>query len=142
VTPAKKSVPGCNSGQAVPEPRLWGTVPPQSISIIEPVIGLEQAMTTRTTKSTVTFTRPFRLSAFGEQLPAGRYSIETDGELLEEVSFPAYRRTATVMQLIADPLRPGVTETIMVDPEQLEEALAEDAAQSPGINVGPPKVEP
>ena len=99
-------------------------------------------MTTRTTKSTVTFTRPFKLGALGEQLPAGRYSIETDGELLEEVSFPAYRRTATVMQLMADPLRPGVTETIMVDPKQLEAALAEDAAPSPAINVDPPKVEP
>src|SRR5688500_20154662 len=91
-----------------PEPRLWGTVPPQSISIIEPAVELEHAMTMRTTKSTVTFTRPFRLGAFGEQLPAGRYPIETDEELLEGVSFPAYRRTATMMRLIADPLHPSV----------------------------------
>ena len=77
-----------------------GDRPPQSISIIERAVELEQAMTMRTTKSTVTFVRPFRLGAFGEQLPAGRYPIETDEELLEGMSFPAYQRTATMMQLM------------------------------------------
>jgi hypothetical protein len=96
----------------------------------------------RTTKSTVTFTRPFRLGAFGERLPAGRYPIETEEELLEELSFPVYHRTATVMQLIADPVHPGATEFAMIDPAQLAEALAADAAQAPAIKVDPPKVEP
>ena len=73
---------------------------------------------------------------------AGRYPIETDEELLEGVSFPAYRRTATTMQLVADPVHPGTTEFAMVDPAQLEEALAEDAAQAPMINVALAKVEP
>ena len=94
-------------------------------------------MAMRTTKSTVTFVRPFRLGAFGEQLPAGRYPIETDEELLEGMSFPAYRRTATMMQLIADPLHPSVTEIAMVDPQQLEEALAADAVQAPVIQRRP-----
>ena len=98
-------------------------------------------MTIRTTKSTVTFMHPFRLGASGEQLPAGRYPIETDEELLEGLSFPAYRRTAIMMQLIADPLRPGIREVVVVDPQQFEEALAEDAAQAPAINVDSPKVE-
>ena len=99
-------------------------------------------MAMRTTKNTVTFVRPFRLGAFGEQLPAGRYPIETDEELLEGLSFPAYRRTATMMQLMADPLHVGVTEIAIIDPKQLEEALAADAAQAPVINVDSPKVEP
>ncbi|WP_162917471.1 hypothetical protein [Dongia deserti] len=99
-------------------------------------------MTMRTMKSTVTFMRPFRLGALGEQLPAGRYLIETDEELLEGVSFPVYHRTATMMQLIADPARPGVTEIAMIDPEQLTEALAADAAQALVINIDPAKVEP
>ena len=124
-----------------PEPRLWGTVPPQSISIIRQALELEQAMTMRTTKSTVTFLRPFRLGTFGEQLPAGRYPIETDEELLEGMSFPAYRRTATIMQLMPDPLHPGVTEIAVVDPEQLEEALTMDGMQAPASNVDLPKVE-
>ena len=56
-------------------------------------------MTTRTTKSTVSFTRPFSLSGFDGEQPAGSYSVETDEELLDGVSFPAYRRMATMMQL-------------------------------------------
>jgi hypothetical protein len=97
-------------------------------------------MTMRTRKSTVTFLRPFRLGTFGEQLPAGRYPIETDEELLEGMSFPAYRRTATIMQLMPDPLRPGVAEIAMVDPGQLEEALTMDGMQAPASNVDLPKV--
>lgn len=98
-------------------------------------------MTTRTTKSTVTFQRPFRLDAFEAPLPAGRYFIETDEELLEGVSFPVYRRTAIVMQLIQDPLRLGVTESVMIDPARLEELLAGDAAQERKISIDSPKVE-
>ena len=99
-------------------------------------------MTMRTTQRTVTFTRHFKLGESCEHYPAGRYSIETDEELLEDASFPAYLRKATMMQLIADPLHVGVTEVVMVDPNQLEEALAEDVAQAAAINVDPPKVEP
>ena len=65
-------------------------------------------MTMRTTKSSVTFVRPFRLGAFGEQLPAGHYPTETDEELLEGMSFPAYQRTATMMQLMLDPRAPAL----------------------------------
>lgn len=123
------------------EPRLFGSSP-QSIPIVEPAVESERVMTMRTTRSTVTFMRPFKLSAFDEEFPAGRYLIETDEELLEGVSFPAYRRTATIMQLKVDPLRPGVTEFAVIDPEQLAEAMAADAAQALVINLVPPRVEP
>ena len=76
----------------------------------------------------MTFAHPFRLEESGPEFPAGRYFIETDEELVDELSFPFYRRTATMMQLIADPLRPGITETAVIDPMQLEAALAADAA--------------
>lgn len=98
-------------------------------------------MTMRTTKSTVTFMRPFRLGAFGEQFPAGQYAIESDEELLEGLSFAAYHRTAITMQLIADPRRPGVTEVVTIDPKQLEKALAEDAAQAQASKVDSPEVD-
>ncbi len=93
-------------------------------------------MTMRTTKRTVNFSRPFMLGAFSEQFPPGRYSIETDEELLDGMYFPAYMRGTTVMQLIADPRRPGITEHAAIDPFQLEAALALDAVltsmSSPG----------
>jgi hypothetical protein len=88
-------------------------------------------MTARTTKRTVTFAHPFKLEASGAEFPAGRYFIETDEELVDGPSFPVYRRTATMMQLIANPLRPGSTETAVIDPLQLEMALEADSARLP-----------
>jgi hypothetical protein len=84
-------------------------------------------MATHTSKRTVTFIRPFTLGGSSVEFPAGRYFIETDEERVEELSFPFYRRTATMMQLIGDPLRPGVTETAVIDPLDLEAALKADA---------------
>jgi hypothetical protein len=42
-------------------------------------------MTRRTANKTVTFAQSFRLSEFDEPFPAGRYSIETDEELLDGI---------------------------------------------------------
>jgi hypothetical protein len=87
---------------------------------------------TRTTKSTVTFKRPFSLSGFDGEQPAGSYSVETDEELLEGVSFPAYRRMATMMQLEA-PARGsgGSVQVAVIDPDELAAALATDATHNP-----------
>lgn len=89
-------------------------------------------MTTRTTKSKVTFTRPFDLNGFDGQQPAGCYSVETDEELLEGLSFPAYRRMATMMQLDA-PSRgsAGLLQVAVINPDELVAALAADAAGDP-----------
>ena len=85
-------------------------------------------MTTRTTGRTVTFRRPFVLASFGSELPAGSYDVETDEELLEGISFTAYRRTLTVIRLHPSPDRPGATQTLSVDPNELDAALARDQA--------------
>ena len=88
-------------------------------------------MTTRTTKSTVIFTRPFNLSGFDGAQPAGSYSVETDEELLEGMSFPAYRRMATMMQLDASSrASAGVLQFAVINPDELAAALAVDAAHS------------
>jgi len=88
-------------------------------------------VTTRTTKTTVTFTRPFSLSGFDGEQPAGSYSVETDEELIEDVSFPAYRRMATMMQLEAGSRAAGgVLQVAVIDPKQLDAALAVDCAHS------------
>ncbi len=82
-------------------------------------------MSTRTTNRTVSFTRPFLMSGIGGVCPAGTYVIETDEELLEPLSFVAYRRMSTSIQV---PRQLGRTETYVIDPEALEAALAKDAA--------------
>jgi hypothetical protein len=56
-------------------------------------------MTVRTTSRTVTFVHPFNLSGTDERQPAGTYTVETDEELLQASSIPAYRRIATLLRV-------------------------------------------
>ncbi len=82
-------------------------------------------MTIRTSKKTVTFKRPFVLGGFDEVLPAGSYIVETDEELIEGISFPAYRRILTTMRLHP---KPDLTQTLTIDPNELDAALKRDQA--------------
>lgn len=81
-------------------------------------------MAVRTLLKTVTFRRPFNLGDESRPLPAGTYRVETDEELLEGLSFAAYRRTSTLLYL--QPGRAGVTEVMTVEPDELEAALLRD----------------
>ena len=85
-------------------------------------------MTVRTSQKTVVFTRPFVLNGINETQPAGDYIVETDEELLEGISFPAYRRVLTLIHLHEKPHRPGVRETLTIDPVELDAALKRDLA--------------
>lgn len=85
-------------------------------------------MKTRTSKKVVTFRRPFILGGFDEELPAGAYSVETDEELLEGISFAAYRRVSTLLHLHPKPGRSGLSEILTVDPNELDAAHARDRA--------------
>jgi len=88
-------------------------------------------MSTRTTLTSVTFTRPFTLSAVDGLQPAGTYQVVTEEERLEGLSFGAILRTATVLRLPADP-RPGQTRQIVpIDPDELSAVLAADKAEGP-----------
>ncbi len=87
-------------------------------------------MSVRTSHKTVTFTRPFSLSALDEVQAAGTYTVETEEELLPGLSFPAWRRIATLIFL---PSRPGgafVEQVVNIDPLELEAAQARDAARA------------
>jgi hypothetical protein len=90
-------------------------------------------MTVRTSKKTVTFANPFTLGDFEEVFQPGTYDVETDEERLEGVSFEAYRRVQTLFHLPASPAKPGLSRTLTVDPDDLEAALARDAASGAGI---------
>jgi hypothetical protein len=48
-------------------------------------------MTIRTSSKTVTFAHPFLLKGVDRILAAGDYRVVTDEELIEGLSFPAYR---------------------------------------------------
>ena len=83
-------------------------------------------MTVRTSRKTVTFTRPFSLSGIEVQ-PAGTYAVETDEELLPGVSFPAYRRIASLIFLRSRAGGAIVDEIANVDPLELQAAQERDA---------------
>jgi len=81
-------------------------------------------MTVRINSRQVTFRRPFFLSGFEAPQPAGTYMVDTEEELLEALSFPVWRRAATIMQLP----RAGATEYRPINPDELNEALVLDEA--------------
>lgn len=83
-------------------------------------------MATRTTITTVTFKSPFVLGDFDEVQPAGAYRVETDEDLLEGISFPAYRRTLTMIHLHPSPGHPGRTQMLDINPNDLDAALKRD----------------
>ena len=94
-------------------------------------------MTLRTSTRTVTFARPFALAGFDETLPAGDYTVETDEELLDGLSFPAWRRVLTLLHLRAASGRPGLGGSLAIDPTVLEAALQRDREiQHPSVASG------
>lgn len=83
-------------------------------------------MTMRTTSKIVTFHRPFHLKGVDHLLPPADYRVVTDEELIEELSFMAYRRVATSI-FVSAPSGSAI-EMAAIDPLELEAALDQDAA--------------
>ena len=52
-------------------------------------------MTTRTRRKLITFPQPFLLRTIDAIVPSGTYKLDTDEEIIDGLSFVAYRRTAT-----------------------------------------------
>ena len=83
-------------------------------------------MLTRTRVETLTFRKPFLLKGIDHLLPAGDYRVSTDEELIEGLSFPVYRRVAT---MIFVPARASTaTEMVAIDPADLRAARDRDSA--------------
>ena len=85
-------------------------------------------MTIRTNTETIVFRNAFVLEGFDEVLPAGTYTMETDEEIVNGVSFMAYRRVSARLHLHAESDRPGIARTLIVDPEELDAARQRDRA--------------
>jgi len=89
-----------------------------------------QAVTIRTTNKTVSFERPFLLKGVDRQLPSGDYRVATDEELIQELSFPVYRRVATMIFVPAQSNPASSVEMVSIDPGDLQEAQDRDAQLS------------
>ena len=88
-------------------------------------------MTIRTSNKTVSFARPFLLKGVDRALPAGEYRVVTDEELIEQLSFPVYRRVATMIFVPAESPHSSSVEMVTIDPRDLREALDRDAEGTP-----------
>jgi hypothetical protein len=85
-------------------------------------------MNTCTTSSIVTFSSAFLLSGDQDELPAGDYEIVVEEELLQGLSFAAYRRTATHMMVHGRGNHAGRNEMRQVTEKYLNAALVRDRA--------------
>jgi len=81
-------------------------------------------MTMRTTEKTITFHRPFCLKGVDRLLPPADYRVMTDEELIQGLSFPAYRRVSTAIFVQA----PSGSAGDMVPIEPLDLQAAEQSA--------------
>lgn len=93
-------------------------------------------MTIRSTRSIVTFSHPFSLSGYPDDLPAGDYEILVEEELLQGLSFEAFRRTATYLTVRGKGAHAGRTELRATTESALKQALGRDAALSQTSNQG------
>ena len=84
-------------------------------------------MTTRSRRETVTFTRPARIKGIDRLLKAGAYEVVTDEELIEGLSFPSYRRVATMMMVPGAPPHTTSMEMIAIAAADLADAQRLDA---------------
>ena len=74
----------------------------------------------------MTFAQPFLLRAIDAMQPAGTYNVDTDEELIDGLSFLAYRRTATWIHLPSITTKSGSSQMILVQPSELKAGVQLD----------------
>ncbi|MFP5075676.1 hypothetical protein ACLE20_00040 [Rhizobium sp. YIM 134829] len=84
-------------------------------------------MFTRTTSRTVHFNSPFTLPGVTGNYPPGDYRIYDDEEQITGISWLAYRRISTTMEVVGR----QKTSRIDIDPLDLDAALHEDTLRTP-----------
>ena len=87
-------------------------------------------MTIRTMLTTVSFRSPFMLQSLEGILPAGEYVVRLDDELIEGLSWTAYRRVATLFQTPAISAAQGRMQSFSISQTELDAALMKDRHQT------------
>ncbi|WP_299596651.1 hypothetical protein [uncultured Tateyamaria sp.] len=83
---------------------------------------------TRSTRSMVTFSNDFMIGDSQRELAAGTYEIVVEEELMQGLSFEAYRRIATYLMVQGRGSKAGQTTMQVITQEDLEHAIACDQA--------------
>ena len=84
-------------------------------------------MTIRSRRETVHFRHPFRIEGIDRQLAPGAYEVITDEEMIESLSFPCFRRVATMIMIPGAPPRHSSVEMISISSVDLSDAQRIDA---------------
>jgi hypothetical protein len=79
-------------------------------------------MTIRTRNTLVVFHHPFELRGVDRTLAPGEYRVMTDEQLIEELSFPVYRRVLTVIFAPGQSRHGSSVEMLTIDPCDLQAA--------------------
>ena len=82
----------------------------------------------------VKFTHSFSIVGVDRVLPAGIYEVVTDEELIEGLSFPVYRRLATMILAPTQSSQPSI-EMLTIDPHDLATAMERDTLAVKGASV-------
>lgn len=83
-------------------------------------------MNSRSLRSKVTFVGSFQLAGDEHLLPPGTYEVLIEEELLEGLSFEAYRRTGTYLMVDVRTNGTKVSEMRSITMEDLDAALLHD----------------
>ena len=84
-------------------------------------------MTVRSRREVVTFRHPFEIRGIDRVLPPGSYDVITDEEMIEGLSFAAFRRVATLIEVPAAVGR--AMELISIGSVDLSDAQRIDASR-------------
>lgn len=86
-------------------------------------------MTTRTTQSVLRFPTPFRLAGFADAQPPGEYRVDREDEMIEGLSWTAWRRVATFIHLPAIGSRATTQQMVRIDPATVDAINEKDDLQ-------------
>jgi len=84
-------------------------------------------MTTRSRREQIVFKHSFRIKGIERELAAGTYEVVTDDEMIEGLSFPCFRRLATLIMIPGAAPRSASIEMISINPLDLTDAQDNDA---------------
>ncbi len=89
--------------------------------------GVQGGLCMRSTETEITFTHPFHLDALVEPQEAGTYRLVIGEELIEGLSFPAYKRVATHLEIPPISVPTGTRQRLQVSYEEIFRVLTLDA---------------
>ena len=82
----------------------------------------------RSRRETIHFKHPFRIKGIDRLLSPGAYEVVTDEEMIEGLSFPSFRRVATMIMVPGAAPRQSSMEMISINSIDLANAQRDDAS--------------